>query len=150
MLIRKATTHDLDMLDQIMWRACWSNEADRPFLTANPELVTAKRELVGAGQTLVAEREVSVGFAAYEKGEEGWELEALFVDPAFMRQGIARALTRACFRKLGKLGAQKVYLTANPHAMGFYQSVGFRIIDSDFHPGPRMVRPLIDPDGSLG
>ena len=76
MHIRKATADDLDALDQIMWRACWSNEADRPFLTANPELVTANRGLVEAGQTFVAEENVSVGFATYEKIEEAWELEA--------------------------------------------------------------------------
>ena len=149
MHIRKATADDLDALDQIMWRACWSNEADRPFLTANPELVTANRGLVEAGQTFVAEENVSVGFAAYEKSEETWELEALFVDPAFMRRGIARGLAEACFRDLRKLGAQEVFLTANPHAMGFYESVGFRVIDPAFQPGPRMVRPLIDPLGSL-
>jgi hypothetical protein len=36
-------------------------------------------------------------------------------------------------------------VTANPHAMGFYEHMGFvadRIVDTEFYPAPRMFRQI--------
>ena len=65
-----------------------------------------------------------VGFATVMPDRE---LEDLFVDPAFMRRGIARALIRDAGAPLT--------VTANEHALAFYESVGFVVVGATQTPG---------------
>ena len=57
-----------------------------------------------------------VGFATLV----GSELEDLFVDPDWMRQGIATALVQDAAATV-----PRIEVTANAHALAFYESVGF-------------------------
>ena len=70
------------------------------------------------------------------------ELEDLFVHPAWMRRGIAAALVNRIAEVLRVRGAERLEVTANPHAVGFYSAVGFiecGIAATDFGTSPRMV-----------
>ena len=80
-----------------------------------------------------------VGFATLL----GAELEDLFVDPAWMRRGIGRALLLDAVAVARAQGLERVEVTANPHALPFYERVGFvpdGTVETDFGPGTRMHR----------
>jgi ribosomal protein S18 acetylase RimI-like enzyme len=70
------------------------------------------------------------------------ELEDLFVDPAYRRRGIAAALVSRVAGILRAQGTERLEVTANPHALGFYRVVGFiecGVAETDFGTAPRMV-----------
>ena len=70
------------------------------------------------------------------------ELEDLFVDPAYRRRGIAAALVSRIAGILRARGAERLEVTANPHALGFYRVVGFiecGVAKTDFGAAPRMA-----------
>ena len=70
------------------------------------------------------------------------DLEDLFVDPEWMRHGVATALVRGICDVLRTRGISRLEVTANPHALGFYQAVGFRAFGdamTEFGPAPRMA-----------
>jgi GNAT superfamily N-acetyltransferase len=72
-------------------------------------------------------------------------LEDLFVDPDWMRHGIATALVSRIVDVLRARGAERLEVTANPHALGFYRAVGFLdcgVAGTDFGAAPRMVLEL--------
>jgi GNAT superfamily N-acetyltransferase len=69
-------------------------------------------------------------------------LEDLFVEPGWMRRGIARALVECIAGVLRARAVQRLEVTANPHALGFYQAAGFidcGVTETVFGSAPRMV-----------
>ncbi|MNC44131.1 putative N-acetyltransferase YafP [compost metagenome] len=77
-----------------------------------------------------------VGFASVRPIGDFLELEDLFTDPDWMRQGVASALIEDIARR-----GMRVEVTANPHAIGFYESVGFvanGFANTQGGPAPRM------------
>ena len=122
-LIRDATAADVGELREVRRRASLSNEGDRAYLDAHPEVL--EYELIPGARTRVAEIDGRVvGFATVLPDRE---LEDLFTDPAFMRRGIATALVRDAGAPLT--------VTANPHALAFYERVGFVTEGWDDTPG---------------
>ena len=70
------------------------------------------------------------------------ELEDLFVDPGYRRRGIATALVSRIAEVVRALGAERLEVTANPHALGFYRAAGFAdcgTAETVFGAAPRMV-----------
>jgi GNAT superfamily N-acetyltransferase len=116
-LIRSSTADDLPAIRDVFRRAALSNEGDRAWIAAHPDEFGLDETNVVEGRTRVAviEGEI-VGFATLV----GSELEDLFVDPDWMRQGIATALVLDL-----AAAVPRIDLTANPHALAFYESVGF-------------------------
>ena len=61
---------------------------------------------------------------------------------ATMRRGIATALVSRIAEVLRARGAERLEVTANPHALGFYRAAGFidcGVAETDFGTAPRMV-----------
>lgn len=56
------------------------------------------------------------------------ELEHMWIDPEYMGNGIGRALFEATARRAEQLGLQRLELSADPNAEGFYQRMGARRI----------------------
>lgn len=135
--IRRAVPADKPALDQVMWRASWSNESDRIFLAANRAMVQARSELIETTFVAVSEGQIT-GFAALEHLPDGWELDGLFVDPKHMRRGIASRLLDACANHAARDGADALWTTANMAALAFYHAAGFTLIDPHHKPGPRL------------
>ena len=54
-----------------------------------------------------------------------WRFEDLFVDPDWMRTGVASRLVQDVLATASAKGVRRVELTANPHADVFYRHVGF-------------------------
>jgi len=83
----------------------------------------------------------AVGFATWLGVGDVVELEDLFVDPEWMGQGAGRALVQDLVAIARKRGARRIEVTANPHALAFYEKAGFvagREIETRFGPAPRM------------
>src|SRR5690348_9038617 len=93
--IRSAAPGDLPALRCLFRRSSLSNEGDRAALLANPEALVLTADGVDEGRTRVAVtvQGTIVGFITTLVDENSVvELEDLFVDPAWMRQGIATRL----------------------------------------------------------
>ena len=100
-MIRLGRPADLGALADIYRRASLSNPGDRDRLLAHPEYLVLEPDGLAEGRTHVAEENGSVvGFATWaETDDGGMELEDLFVDPKWMRRGIATALVNCISRR---------------------------------------------------
>jgi GNAT superfamily N-acetyltransferase len=141
-LIRVAAPEDMRALRELFRRASVSNEGDRASLLAHPEALELSDRFVRDGLTRVAVVDGRIGgFATLD----GAELEDLFVDPDWVRRGIGRALVLDAVAVARASGLERLEVTANDHALGFYQSVGFVLdgtVETDFGPASRMSRPV--------
>jgi GNAT superfamily N-acetyltransferase len=141
-VIRDAMPADLAALRDVYRRASLSNEGDRETLLANPDAL----EFPGLGgddrRTRVATADGRIaGFATSVLAGGVVELDDLFVDPGRMRQGAGRALVLDAVAIARELGAGRVEVTANPHALVFYGKAGFiagHEVQTRFGPGLRM------------
>ncbi len=124
--IRDADLGDLRALQEIFRRASLSNESDRPLLTEHPEFLELSDTAIREGRTRVAVMaETAVGFATLAISGSAAELEDLFVDPAWMRHGVATALVADAKVLVRANGAARIEVDANDHALRFYESAGF-------------------------
>lgn len=142
-MIRLGTPADLAAATGVFCRASLSNAADRDHLLAHPEYLILGREGLADGRTYVAEEDGAVvGFASWAEADGTTELEDLFVDPGYMRRGIATALVDCIADILRARGVERLEVTANPHALGFYRAAGFTasgLAETEFGTAPRMV-----------
>jgi len=67
----------------------------------------------------------AVGTARFRSTEKGWKIERMAVLSSFRNRGIGRKLLTLALEHLPKDG-RPIYLHAQEHALGFYQSAGFR------------------------
>jgi len=146
-MIRLGTSADLAAARSVYRRASLSNAGDRDNLLAHPEYLILGPEGLAEGRTHVAEEDGSVvGFATWAETAGTIELEDLFVDPGYMRRGIASTLVSRIAEVLRTRGAQSLEVTANPHALGFYRAAGFiecGTAETEFGAAPRMVLTLL-------
>ena len=142
-MIRLGLPADLPAASDVYRRASLCNMGDRDNLRAHPEYLILGPDGLAEGRTYVAEEAGSVvGFATWIEADGTAELEDLFVDPDWMRRGIATALVKRMAEVLRARGVGCLELTANPHALGFYRAVGFidcGVTETAFGPAPRMV-----------
>jgi GNAT superfamily N-acetyltransferase len=127
---RTAVPGDLPALRHVYRTASLSNAGDAPMLLARPEFLIFAGEGIAAGQTRVAATGPQgdgqvVGFVTLAAGEDGPEIEDLFVDPDWRRQGIARRLVLDVATTARQSGQRYLWVTGNPHASNFYLAVGF-------------------------
>jgi GNAT superfamily N-acetyltransferase len=141
-VIRDATLADMPVLADLFRRSSLTNDRDRANLLAHPEVLELPDAAVTEGRTRAAtSANVIVGFASWLGSGTVLELEDLFVDPDWMRQGIGRALVRDLVEMARRRGTRRIEVTANPDALAFYQSVGFVAAGeahTEFGPAPRM------------
>ena len=117
LLIRNSTPADLPELQAIFRRAALTNESDREWIEAHPDEFGLDEANVIEGRTRVAVVEGRiVGFATLV----GSELEDLFTDPDWMRRGVATALVHDAATTVDRID-----VTANAHALAFYEAAGF-------------------------
>jgi ribosomal protein S18 acetylase RimI-like enzyme len=142
-MIRLGTSADLAAASSVYRRASLANAGDRDNLLAHPEYLILGPEGLAEGRTHVAEQDGSVvGFATWAEIAGTIELEDLFVDPGYRRRGIATALVSRIAEVLRARGAERLEVTANPHAMAFYRAAGFidcGVAETNFGAAPRLV-----------
>lgn len=140
--IRVARPSDGDVLRDLYRRSSLSNAGDRKALLANPDALLFDVTSLHEQRTRVAiVSERIVGFATTLTVADHLELDDLFVDPDWMRQGVARALVIDAAATARSCGQARVEVTANSHALDFYKAVGFVIdgvTDTQFGSGLRM------------
>ena len=142
--VRDADVRDEAALTRIFREASLSNAGDRDALLAHPEALTLPADLVARGRTRVATAVdgTVLGFATTRQTDPGvLELDDLFVDPTAMRQGVARHLILHIATEAEQEHAARIDVTANMHAFGFYEAVGFvggKTVDTEFGAGRRM------------
>lgn len=141
-VLRDAVPGDLAALSDVFRRSSLSNDGDRPNLLAHPEVLELSDLAVREGRTRTAVAGGNiVGFASWLEAGDGFEIEDLFVDPQWMRRGIGRALVLDLIAIARGRGTDRVEVTANQHALAFYENVGFVVYREDttrFGPAPRM------------
>ena len=142
--IRAATAGDTRAMEGVFRRASLSNAGDRAALLAHPEALQLADDLAGGGRVRVATSPdgTIVGFASTRPTQAAVvELDDLFVEPAWMRRGVARTLMKSVAAQAVAEGVTRVEVTANEHALEFYLAVGFipdGPADTEFGPGLRM------------
>lgn len=142
--IRTAQAEDVPVLRGIYARASLANQGDREALQANPDALVLPADGVAEGRTRVAvtAQGTILGFATGVPIESSTlELEDLFVEPGWMRHGIATRLVVDQIERARRSGIVRIRVTANPHAYTFYRAVGFahlHDIDTPFGTGSRM------------
>jgi ribosomal protein S18 acetylase RimI-like enzyme len=141
-VIRDADLADTGRLGEIFRTASLHNEGDRAALLANPEVLEFDDSCVREHRTRVADRDgLVVGFASITPNGDAVELEDLFVDPDSMRRGIGLALVRDVADTACANGAARIEVTANHHALAFYEAAGFvldGVAETRFGPASRM------------
>jgi GNAT superfamily N-acetyltransferase len=141
--IRTAVVDDVAKLTRVFVRSSLSNDGDRDLILAHAEVwLVYDDEHVRAGHTRVALVDGAiVGFATLLPGDVG-ELEDLFVDPDWMRRGIATALIDDAAARARSWPVPRIEVTANEHALAFYESAGFVAVGRERLPSggtaPRM------------
>jgi len=124
--IRDAVPADMAALRDVFRRSSLSNDADRADLLAHPEVLELPDLAVTESRTRAAVRDgVIAGFATWLPAEDALELEDLFVDPDWMRQGVGRELVLDVAAIARDRGARRIEVTANQHAGFFYAKAGF-------------------------
>ncbi len=140
--MRDALPSEIDALRELYRRSSLSNEGDRASLLAHPESLIWPDLALHECRTRVAVRDRElVGFATTLEVEDVMELEDLFVDPDWMRHGVGRDLVRDAIAIATRRGVRRIEVTANEHALGFYERVGFvhdGVTQTRFGPGLRM------------
>ncbi|GLX67335.1 GNAT family N-acetyltransferase [Paenibacillus glycanilyticus] len=122
LLIRNAVADDIDRLQDIRRRSSLSNKGDIDLIAAHPEWLVWDDALLPYATVAVHDGK-ALGFATALPIEDYLELEDLFTDPDWMRQGVASALIADLARR-----GLRIEVSANRHAKAFYESAGFVVV----------------------
>lgn len=131
LVIRSAAKEDAETLRALFRRASLAAEGGQELLALHPEWLVWDETMLPFVRVAVVDGQV-VGFASARPAHGFLELEDLFTDPGWMRQGVARALIEDIRRR-----GVPIEVTANPYALGFYESVGFARIGTADTQGDR-------------
>jgi GNAT superfamily N-acetyltransferase len=140
--IRLAQPSDITDVKDVYRRSSLSNRGDRDALLAHPDVLEWSERAVAEGRTWVASAGGRVvGFVSILALGRTVEIDDLFVDPDWMGRGIGRRLLLDAFATARGRAFRRVEVTANQHALGFYQKLGFASdfeVETQFGPAPRM------------
>jgi len=147
--IRYPTAEEASGLEALQRRSSDIWETYRDQLAANPDAIQLPETFIDNRWVRVAlDRGTPIGFSVVIPTDAlVHELDGLFVDPAYMRRGVGRALVEDAAAHASADGAERLEVTAGP-AQGFYERVGFhRVGDAQtrFGPAVRMRRELRGP-----
>jgi RimJ/RimL family protein N-acetyltransferase len=99
----------------------------REEILAHPDAIEIPLAVIGDGcarVAVVAGR--IVGFSIVLPRADGLaELDGLFVKPELMGRGVGHALMEDAFSIARDQGVQRIEVTSNPRAVGFYERIGF-------------------------
>jgi len=148
-LIRRAREAEAACLSELAFRAKASHGYDQAFMDAcRAELTIAPADFA---QRAFWVAEISggtiLGFAGLWPNADGvCEVDPIYVEPAKQTAGIGRALWATLEADARETCAKTLALDSDPHAVGFYERMGCRVIGtspSGSIPGrmlPRMVK----------
>lgn len=145
--IRNASATEAPLLEALQRRSSDVWAAYREQLAAHPDAIELPQAFIENGWVRVAVQvnEAPVGFSVVVPTNGPiHELDGLFVEPDRMAAGVGRALVEDGAVRASNQGAEALEVIAGP-AQGFYERVGFTVIDvahTRFGPAVRMRRSL--------
>lgn len=125
---RDAYVTDAPVLSRLSTRskAHWGYSAE--FMHAcEQELTVSAAEISSTDNhfVVVIDRQELIGFYALEHMRDGEiELIAMFVEPQFIGKGVGRQLMQQAINHAAQLGATRLTIQSDPHALAFYQAAG--------------------------
>jgi GNAT superfamily N-acetyltransferase len=143
--VRPARAEEFQTLADMAWaaKAFWNYPPAQ--MEAWREALSPSAASIVACPTFVAERNgTPAGFYQLRVMAPSAELEHLWVSPAWMGQGVGRALLAHALEHLEALGIASLHIDADPHAERFYARQGATRIGSMAAPidcQPKRVRP---------
>ena len=142
-MIRLGTSADLPAAACVYRRASLSNAGDRDNLLAHPAYLILGPEGLAEGRTHVAEEDGSVvGFATWAGPVAPWSWKTCSWTRPIGGAGSPLHLSAVSPGSCERGAAERLEVTANPHALGFYRVVGFiecGVAETDPGAAPRMV-----------
>jgi GNAT superfamily N-acetyltransferase len=143
--IRRALPTEAGVLSDLALRskARWGYDAD--FLAACQEDLTITADDIETSTVYVIDGDSSPsGFYRLLLDDGVAELDALFVEPAAMGQGIGKRLWRHAVVTAARLGCSEIVWQSDPHAEGFYLAMGARRVgESESTVLPGRMLPLM-------
>jgi GNAT superfamily N-acetyltransferase len=141
--IRWARPAEARPLEDLQRRSSLVYEEYRASILAHPDAIESPIEDIRRRRVRVATSAGQLlGFSiVLPLSEDAVELDALFVEPEWMRQGIGHRLIADVVAIASKGGLGWIEVTANPRALGFYERTGFVAegeVPTRFGPGLRM------------
>lgn len=143
--IRTAQLAEKPALEALQMRASLMWDEDREMLMKHPEAVSIPVEQFTNGLVLIATRGDAIsGFVALaRRPDSGIELDGLFVEPVWWKQGIGTRLMAAAEALAVGRGHTHIQLVANPRAQDFYRRCGYAVVgttDLTWRPALLMVK----------
>jgi GNAT superfamily N-acetyltransferase len=135
LIIRNAVFDDIGLLRDVYRRASLTVEEDRDLFAAHPEWLVWDDKMLPFTRVAVVNGRIA-GFASAYPVNGCLELEDLFTDPEWMRQGVAMALIKDIARR-----GVRIEVTASPRAVRLYEAAGFianGFANTEGGPAPRM------------
>jgi GNAT superfamily N-acetyltransferase len=132
MKIRNAQPEEAKEISALAMRskAYWGYSEE--FMKACRDELTVTAERINSNDLhyMVAEQGSQLlGYYAIEKcAEEGYELEALFVEPAHIGTGVGKALIEHAKNAVLELGGKTLIIQGDPNAERFYRAAGGKLI----------------------
>jgi GNAT superfamily N-acetyltransferase len=140
--VRAAKVDELGALEDLQRRASLANLEDRDALLAHPDALGLPAEHIG--EVLVAELDYRLaGFAVLLQIGDRAELDGLFVEPEYWRQGVGAALVDAVTLEARRRGLSLITVVTDPAATNFYRKCGFSVegaTETRFGPAVTMTR----------
>lgn len=128
--IREAVPDDADRLTHIAYaaKAHWGYDAASIDQWAGPLTVT--KDYITANPVFVMcdPKGFQVGFSSLLWDQGRWELDHMWVDPAYMGRGLGRRLFERAVEEARLRGADWVWILSDPFAETFYLHMGARRI----------------------
>jgi GNAT superfamily N-acetyltransferase len=126
--VRRAVPSEAAALSELARRSKGYWEYSEEFMRACEEELTYRPEQIDNGDLSFFVGEVDgrvAGFYAIRRTSPlEYELEALFVEPKLVGQGLGRALVDHGKSTVRSLGGECLLVQGDPHADGFYRAVG--------------------------
>ena len=94
----------------------------------------------------VNEEDVVVGFYALEGEGDALQLTHMWVEPQSLRTGVGRRMFRHAVGRAAELGARRIEIESDPHAVGFYTAMGAETVGQvtyQLHDVPRCLPLLV-------
>jgi len=125
MEIRKALVHEAEALTALAFaaKAHWGYAPETLKLWV-PQLGVSAADIAGKQVCVCVIGGEVAGFYALARSGDAWELDQLWVAPAFMRRGVGRALVAHALDAAFRDGADVVAVDADPNAEAFYLACG--------------------------
>lgn len=128
--VRRAKPDEAQLLTDLSLRSKASNGYDDAFMAACVEELTVTKADITRGEYWIAETDTICGCICLinHKAKKSGEVCTFFIEPDRKRQGIGKLLWQKISERAKSLKLKFIYLDADPAAVPFYESMGFKII----------------------